>query len=209
MPENENTPAAGTSAQSTSTTPAAAPAPAQGQGQAQAPAAAVDPAAEAPKYTDKQLNDLIAREATKREAATKAAIMKELGVDTPEALAELKKLREEKMTESERAAASLKAKDDAVLAARADADAARAEVEAFKAGISAENLAKAIKLAGTYDGATMAEKIAAVVADFPMLKGKAGATAGGGSLGVETKHEELSEVEAMLAKARKQAGLTK
>lgn len=201
MAENENTPAAATPAQGT--TPAATPAPAQGQ------TAAADPAAEAPKYTDKQLNDLIAREATKREAATKAAMMKELGVDTPEALAALKKLREEKMTESERSAASLKAKDDAVLAARADADAARAEVEAFKAGISAENLTKAIKLAGTYEGATMAEKIAAVVADFPMLKGKAGTSTGGGALGVETTHQQLNEEEELLAKARKQAGLTK
>jgi len=205
MAENDNTPAAATPAQGTT------PAPAQAQGQAQDPgqAPAADPAAEAPKYTDKQLNDLIAREATKREAAAKSAMMKELGVDTPEDLAALKKLREEKMTESERSAASLKAKDDAVIAAKAEADAARAEVEALKAGISAENLTKAIKLAGTYDGATMAEKIAAVVADFPMLKGKPGASARGGALGVETRHEELSEVEAMLAKARKQAGLTK
>lgn len=203
MAENETTPAAATPAQGTT------PAQAQGQAQGQTPAAVADPAAEAPKYTDKQLNDLIAREATKREAAAKAAMMKELGVDTPEALAALKKLREEKMTESERSAASLKAKDDAVLAARAEADAARAEVEAFKAGISAENLARAIKLAGTYEGATMAEKIAAVVADFPMLKGKAGAGTVGGTLGVETKHEQLNEQEELLAKARKQAGLTK
>lgn len=204
MAENENAPAAATPAQGTN--PAAAPVTAQDQGQA--PAAA-DPAAEAPKYTDKQLNDLIVREATKREAAAKSAMMKELGVDTPEALAALKKLREEKMTESERSAASLKASADAVTAAKAEADAARAEVEAFKAGISAENLTKAIKLAGTYEGATMAEKIAAVVADFPMLKGKAGAAAGGGALGVETTHQQLNEEQELLAKARKQAGLTK
>lgn len=209
MAENENTPAAGTSAQSTSTTPATAPATAPAQGQAPAQTAAADPAAEAPKYTDKQLNDLIARESTKREAAAKAAMMKELGVDTPEALAELKKLRDEKMTDSEKTAASLKASADAVTAAKAEADAARAEVEAFKAGVSAANLAKVIKLAGTYEGATMAEKIAAVLADFPMMGKANAAPAGGGSLGVETRHEELSEVEAMLARARKQAGLTK
>ena len=47
------------------------------------------------------------------------------------------------------------------------------------------------------------------LADFPMMGKANAAPAGGGSLGVETRHEELSEVEAMLAKARKQAGLTK
>lgn len=178
------------------------------------PVAGQDPAAEAqaaevPKYTDKQLNDLIAKESAKRSEGAKLAMLKEYGIESPEALAELKKLRDEKMTETEKTAAAFKAKDDAVLTAKAEADAARAEVEAFKAGVSAANLAKVIKLAGTYEGATMAEKIAAVLADFPMMGKANAAPAGGGSLGVETKHEELSEVEAMLAKARKQAGLTK
>lgn len=178
------------------------------------PVAGQAPAADAqvedkPKYTDKQLNDLIAKESAKRSEGARTALLKEYGIESPEALAELKKLRDEKMTESEKTAAAFKAKDDAVLTAKAEADAARAEVEAFKAGVSAANLAKVIKLAGTYEGATMAEKIAAVLADFPMMGKANAAPAGGGSLGVETKHEELSEVEAMLAKARKQAGLTK
>ena len=178
------------------------------------PVAGQAPAADAqvedkPKYTDKQLNDLIAKESAKRSEGARTALLKEYGIESPEALAELKKLRDEKMTENEKTAAAFKAKDDAVLTAKAEADAARAEVEAFKAGVSAANLAKVIKLAGTYEGATMAEKIAAVLADFPMMGKANAAPAGGGSLGVETKHEELSEVEAMLAKARKQAGLTK
>lgn len=196
MADNENTPAAATPAQVT--TPVA--------GQAPAAEAQVE---DKPKYTDKQLNDLIAKESAKRSEGARAALLKEYGIESPEALAELKKLRDEKMTESEKTAAAFKAKDDAVLTAKAEADAARAEVEAFKAGVSAANLAKVIKLAGTYEGATMAEKIAAVLADFPMMGKTGAAPAGGGSLGVETKHEELSEVEAMLAKARKQAGLTK
>ena len=178
------------------------------------PVAGQDPAAEAqveekPQYTNKQLNDLLVRDASKEVKKMLAEAGFDTSGDIKADLAKLKSIRDEKMTDSEKTAAALKAKDDAVLTAKAEADAARAEVEAFKAGVSAANLAKVIKLAGTYEGATMAEKIAAVLADFPMMGKANAAPAGGGSLGVETRHEELSEVEAMLAKARKQAGLTK
>ena len=160
-----------------------------------------------PKYTDKQLNDLIAKESAKRAEGAKLAMLKEYGIESPEALAELKKLRDEKMTDSEKTAAALKEKDEAAASARAEAEAARAEVEALKRGVPADRVAKVVRLAGTYDGATMAEKIAAVLVDFPEMATKPAGTAG--NMGRETAHQEVSEQERMLALARKQAGLTK
>ena len=176
------------------------------------PVAGHAPVAEAqvedkPKYNDKQLNDLIAKESAKRSEGAKLAMLKEYGIESPEALAELKKLRDEKMTDSEKTAAALKEKDEAAASARAEAEAARAEVEALKRGVPADRVAKVVRLAGTYDGATMAEKIAAVLVDFPEMATKPAGTAG--NMGRETAHQEVSEQERMLALARKQAGLTK
>lgn len=158
------------------------------------------------KYTDAQLNDLIAKEASKREKKAQAALMERLGVKTPEELDALKKLREEKMTDSEKAAAALKEKEDAITAARAEAESARAEAEALKRGVAPERVERLVKIAGTYDGASIAEKLDAALKDFPEF-GKAQATSQ--NLGKETTHQSQSDEERLIALARKQAGLTK
>ena len=66
MADNENTPAAATPAQVT--TPVA--------GQAPAAEAQVE---DKPKYTDKQLNDLIAKESAKRSEGARAALLRNTG----------------------------------------------------------------------------------------------------------------------------------
>jgi hypothetical protein len=159
-----------------------------------------------PKYTDAQLNDLIAKEASKREAKARTELMEKLGVKTPEELDALKKLREEKMTESEKAAAAIKEKDDALVKAKEEADNARAEAEAMKRGVPADRLARFVKMARTFDGETMAEKIEAAIKEFPEFAAK---SATGGNVGKETSHETQSEEEKLLALARKQVGLSK
>lgn len=172
----------------------------------QDPATEVQPE-DKPKYTDKDLNDKIAARLGQAEKKAISDLLKQAGIESPEALAEMKKLRDEKMTDSEKTAAALKEKDEAAATARAEAEAARAEVEALKRGVPADRVAKVVRLAGTYDGATMAEKIAAVLVDFPEMATKPAGPAG--NMGRETAHQEVSEQERMLALARKQAGLTK
>jgi hypothetical protein len=157
------------------------------------------------KYTDAQLNDLIAKEASKREKKAQRDLMERLGVKTPEELDALKKLREEKMTDSEKAAAALKEKEDAITAARAEAESARAEAEALKRGVAPERVERLVKIAGTYDGASIAEKLDAALKDFPEFTGKSQPA----NLGKETSHETQSEEEKLLALARKQVGLSK
>jgi hypothetical protein len=161
-------------------------------------------APEAPKYTDKQLNDLIAKEVAKRESG----MLKKYGIENEDALAELKKIREEKMTEAERMALAIKERDTAITQAKAEADSARAEVECLKRGVNAEKVSRLIKIANTYDGVSIAEKIELAMKDFPEFAAKAPAPVPA-NLGTETKSEGMSEVETLLALARKNAGLTK
>lgn len=158
------------------------------------------------KYTDAQLNDLIAKEASKREAKAQRELMERLGVKTPEELDALKKLRDEKMTDAEKALAREKEKDDAINAAKAEAEGARAEAEALKRGVPADRVERLVKIAGTYEGATIAERLDAALKDFPEFTGKVATTT---TLGKETTHQSQSDEERLLAAARKQAGLTK
>lgn len=154
-----------------------------------------------PKYTDKDLNDKIAAGS----ARAQKELLKKYGLESEEALAELKKLRDEKMTEAERSAAALKEKEDAILAAKAEAEDARAEAEALKKLVPPEKVARLVKIAKTYEGDTMADKIAAAIADFPEFV----SSSSGKNVGVESKSTQVNDEERLLAIARKQAGLTK
>lgn len=157
-----------------------------------------------PKYTDEQFN----AKAMALEKKVQRDMMERLGVKTPEELDALKKLREEKMTDSEKALAREKEKDEAINAAKAEAEGARAEAEALKRGVPADKVERLVKIAKTYDGTTIAEKLDAALKDFPEFIGK-GQGGGGQNLGKETTHQNQSEEERLIALARKHAGLTK
>lgn len=154
-----------------------------------------------PKYTDEQFNVKVKLAEQKAERA----LMERLGVKTAEELDALKKLREDKMTESEKTAAALKEKEDAINVAKAEAESARAEAEALKRGVAPEKVERLVKIAGTYEGSTIAEKIDAALKDFPEFTGKSQSA----NLGKETTHQNQSDEERLLSIARKQAGLTK
>lgn len=187
-------------------TPANPELPATTETPGQEPATELQPE-DKPKYTDKDLNDKIAARIGQAEKKAIADLLKQSGIESPEALAELKKLRDEKMTDSEKTAAALKEKDDAAASARAEAEAARAEVEALKRGVHADRVAKVVRLAGTYEGATMAEKITAVLEDFPEMASKP--TGAVGNLGRETGHHEVDATDALIQKALAGLNLTK
>lgn len=164
--------------------------------------------AEVAKYTDKQMNDIVAARSANAEKKAVAALLKEHGLESIEALAELKKIKDAQLTEAERNAATLKEREQAIQAARAEAESARAEVEALKQGVPADKVARLVKIAGTYDGETIADKLTAAIKDFPEFVAKQ-AAAPAANIGKETTHQELSEVDKLLAMARKQAMLTK
>jgi len=122
-----------------------------------------------PKYTDKQLNDLIAKNAGKAISKAETDILLAAGVTTKEELAELKKLRESQMSESEKSQARIKELEAADATTKKEIDAAKAETAALKAGVSPDKSEKVMKLAlsGVYEGDTIEEKVKSVLTEFP------------------------------------------
>jgi hypothetical protein len=124
------------------------------------------------KYSDKDLNDIIKGKSS--EAQTK--ILKELGVEDIAAaksrLAKLKELEDKDKTDSEKTAEALKAKEAEAAASKREAEEARGAIEAIKLGVPAERAEKFVKIALTYDGATVADKMKAALEDLPEFKGE-------------------------------------
>lgn len=142
----------------------------------QAPVEQVQP--EQPKYTDKQLNDLIAKNSGKELKKTLDAY----GLKSPEEIAELVKLKQSQMSESEKTAARIAELEASHKSAQDRADAADAKVEAIAKGVPADKAAKVVKLAmsGDYEGDSVADKIGKVLAEFPEFIAKqSGADFGG------------------------------
>jgi len=162
------------------------------------------------KYTDKQLNDLIAKEAGKRESKAQAELLAKMGFASLDDVEKFAEKRKEGMTEAEKTKARLEEIENERKKTAKERDEAKAEIAALKAGVSPDKVEKVVKLASGYDGDTPDERITALLADFPDLGKVAGkAPAAGKDLGVQTGQKGLSEVDRLLAVARKQAGLTK
>lgn len=172
------------------------------------PAPVSDQAQEQPKYTDKQLNDLIAKEAGKRQEKATADLLAKMGFKTLEEVEAFNKSRQESMTQAEKDKAKLAEIETTAQTAARERDEAKAEVAALKAGVPADKVAKVVKLAAGYDGDTMDEKITALLADFPdFVKGQT--VQAPQNAGRVTGQQGVSDEERLLAIARKQAGLTK
>ena len=163
------------------------------------------PEADAPKYTDKQLNDLLARDAGKEVKKMLAEAGFDPSGDIKADLAKLKSVRDSQLTEKEKAAQDAKAKDDELTASKREASEARAESAALKAGVPADKCDRVRKLAlaGDYEGANEAEKVASVLADFPEFV----KVAAPGDVGRVTKGSQVNEEEAILAQMKKNAGI--
>ena len=171
---------------------------------------ATQPAAEPeeqPKYTDKQLNDLIAKESGKRQEKATADLLAKMGFKSIEEVEAFNKTRQESMTQAEKDKIKIAETETAAQTAARERDEAKAEVAALKAGVPADKVAKVVKLAAGYDGDTMDAKITALLADFPdFIKAQSGAPR---DVGRVTGQQGMSDEERLLAIARKQAGLIK
>ena len=163
--------------------------------------------AEQPKYTDKQLNDLIAKESGKRQEKATADLLAKMGFKSIEEVDAFNKSRQESMTQAEKDKLKIAEQEAAAATNAKERDEAKAEVAALKAGVPADKVAKVVKLAAGYDGDTMDAKITALLADFPdFIKAQSGAPQNAGRV---TGQQGVSDEERLLAIARKQAGLIK
>jgi hypothetical protein len=163
------------------------------------------PAAEAPKYTDKQLNDLLARDAGKEVKKLLAEAGFDPTGDIKADLAKLKTIRDGQLTDEQKRAERDKEIEGKMTTAQREASEAKAETAALKAGVPADKAERVRKLAlaGDYEGATEAEKVAAVLLDFPEFVKKEAP----GDVGRLTKGSQVNEEEAMLAQLKKNAGI--
>lgn len=158
------------------------------------------------KYTDEWVNNLVAGKS--KEAAEKARreIYKELGVKDADELKKLREMKEAQMTAEERMKAQLEESNKASDEIKKEAEGIRAENEALKKGVPADKVerVKKLVLSGVYEGETVAEKVAAVLAEFPEYVKSVP-----GDIGAKTGNQTVSEETRLLELARKQAGLTK
>ena len=138
------------------------------------PVVETPPVVDVPKtFTQEEVNALNA----KTKLSERQALLKELGVeDTKDVKAALKKLKEQedaKKTEAEKLQEAIKAEQTKATTAEQRATIAEAQLEAIKLGVQADKAGKFVKLAMTYDGETITDKLNAVLVDFPDFKGGA------------------------------------
>ena len=157
---------------------------------------------DAPKYSDKQLNDIVAKNSAKEAEKAVAKILELAGVKAPEELAELAKLKKGAGEEDpvKKELDEIK-KNQASVTERADRNEAKAE--ALAAGVKKDALERVVKLAMSpaYDG-TISERVGKVLAELPEFIDKTGA-----AFGTAVKTETQDATQSVLDKARAAAGL--
>lgn len=172
-----------------------------------APATETDPTPEAPevaKYTDKQLNDLIAKNSAKAAEKARAELLGSIGVKDASEIEELKKARESQMTEAEKLKAELDALKGAEAESKKAADAVKAENVALKKGVPGDKVDRVVKLSAGYEGDTVEERVNAVLSDFPEF-----ARGPVKDIGAPSHGQTQNEADSLLEKARAQLGLKK
>jgi len=122
-------------------------------------------------FTQEEVNALNA----KTKQSERQALLKELGVeDTKDIKAALKKLKDQEdaqKTETQKLQDAIDAEKGKATTAETRATMAEARFEAVKLGVPADKADKLVKLAMTYEGETVTDKITAVLVDFPEFKG--------------------------------------
>jgi hypothetical protein len=162
-------------------------------------------APEVAKYTDKQLNDLIAKNSGKAAEKAQAELLSRYGFKDATELDELKKLRDSQMSETERLKAELEETKAKTGELTKSAQISEGRAEAVSLGVPAESAARVAKFALDCEGETIADKVKSFLAENPEFIRKPE----GSAFGSKSKNETPNDQDALLALARKQAGLTK
>lgn len=156
-----------------------------------------------PKYSDKQVNDMLAAKVGKEASKEVAKILEAAGIKDTAELAELAKGKKTPAADdpAKKELEELK-KSTSELTQRADRN--EAEAQALKAGVKPEALERVVKLAMSpaYEG-TISERINKIVAEVPEFKG----TGTGAAFGVPPKDDKQDATESVLNQARRAAGL--
>ena len=161
--------------------------------------------AEQPKYTDKQLNDLIAKESGKRQEKATADLLAKMGFKSIEEVEAFNKTRQESMTQAEKDRIAISEKETALAAAQADAETARYEAAAARLGVPETKIDAYVKHAKVSDGVTPIEKMKAYLDEI----GFKTVVQAPQNVGLVTGQQGMNEVDRLLDAGRRQAGLIK
>lgn len=152
--------------------------------------------AEQPKFTQSQLNDLIAKESGTR----MKKVYEELGVKTPEELAALKKKLDEGKTEEQRRAEALDAEKKRADDLDGKVKASDLIIELLAMGMDKDNAKKYAKFAAEEVGETAEDKAKAFIAANEGLVKKAVAPQ---NAGIVTGGQHVNSQDAMLGEMKK------
>ena len=159
---------------------------------------------QAKTYDDKQVNDLIAKNSAKAAEKAQRELLDKYGLKSTEDIDALVKLKQEKMTEAEKQQALLQEKETALAQLRTEKEQALALGEALRKGVPADKVDRVVKLAQGYEGETVAEKISAVLTEFPeFIKAPVK------DIGAPSQSQSLTEKDALLETLRRNTGLKK
>ena len=169
----------------------------------QAQTATETQAQEAPKYTDKQLNDLIA----KNKGKGVEELLKTAGFQTQDeltkALADYKAMQDKNKTDAEKLADENKKTAEKLAEAEKKAALAEFRAEALVQGVNKEASEKVAKWAQDYEGKTAEEKITAFLKDNPQFA-QGEAKSAGPKISSKTVSQTPDAEAALLERIKKQ-----
>lgn len=120
-------------------------------------------------FTQDDINHLIAQQ--KKEA--QASILKQLGVtdidSVKDALAKFKEMQDSQKTEMQKTLEQLEAEKNQTLSAKKETEKYQGVLEAIKLGVDPNKAEKVFALSLTYEGETTADRVKAVLTEFPEL----------------------------------------
>jgi uncharacterized small protein (DUF1192 family) len=123
-------------------------------------------------YTEEEVNGLLAR----KQSEQVDRMLKDLGIESSgtlkERIAALKKYEDEHKTEIQKEKEARTAAETRLQEAQTRADKAEAKAEALAVGVPAAKAERFVKIAMTYEGETVAEKVAAAIKDNPEFRGE-------------------------------------
>ena len=166
------------------------------------PATGTQPQVDEAKYTDKQLNDLIAKEAGTRESKTRKELLDKLGLSSVEDLDKLKAKLDSEKTEEQKRAEALEQEKKRAEELEGKTKTADLIIELLALGMDKESAKKYAKFANEEEGETAEAKAQAFIKNNEGFVKKSG-----GNLGIQSGSKKLNEPATALAAMKKEFGL--
>ena len=166
------------------------------------PATGTQPQVDEAKYTDKQLNDLIAKEAGTRESKTRKELLDKLGLSSVEDLDKLKAKLDSEKTEEQKRAEALEQEKKRAEELEGKTKTADLIIELLALGMDKESAKKYAKFANEEDGETAEAKAQAFIKNNEGFVKKSGS-----NIGIQSGSKKLNETASALASMKKEFGI--